>query len=231
MMDAHSSSQLKKKTEIRPIILGVVQQSSGNHVQSPWITNHRTSLVQTCTSAHTAIFLQFPRICLCAHTQGCRKLMQNGLIRWTPRLCPNTNVCLFINRISPPGSRGTTPNSEQDSQRAYNVTMWCNGHATTLSVYCWATCHCHQYKNLECWTTMVLWWRHIAQNNTPYLGLPVKCPKFLSDCNKIWTLSTDFHISPPTSTEVHISPPTSNSTAIRPVGAALIHSDRRKRGS
>ena len=41
---------------------------------------------------------------------------------------------------------------------------------------------------------MVLWRRHIAGNNTPYLGLHVKCPKLLSDCNRIWTFSTEFHV-------------------------------------
>jgi hypothetical protein len=34
------------------------------------------------------------------------------------------------------------------------------------------------------------------KKKNPYLGLPVKCPIFLSEFNQIWSLSQDCHESP-----------------------------------
>ena len=43
---------------------------------------------------------------------------------------------------------------------------------------------------------MILWRICVAGNNKTCLGLQVQCPIFLSDCNRIWTLSTDSHKGP-----------------------------------
>ena len=59
----------------------------------------------------------------------------------------------------------------------------------------WATCHCQAYRNIERCTKMVLWLIFVASNSKMYFGLHVRCVIFLSDFNRIWIRSTDFHKS------------------------------------
>ena len=71
--------------------------------------------------------------------------------------------------------------SQQDSAIWHNIVAcllnhcW-SGHTTVNSVYCWDTCHCQPYKNIECYTTMLLWQIYVASNNRMYIGLNVKGP-------------------------------------------------------
>ena len=59
-----------------------------------------------------------------------------------------------------------------------------------------ATCHCQQYKDIECYTTILLWPIYVTGNNKKNAGLHVKCPIVLYDFNQIWISSKDFHKSP-----------------------------------
>jgi hypothetical protein len=61
------------------------------------------------------------------------------------------------------------------------------------------------------------WHIYVAANNIIYSGLQAKCATFLYHFNTIWNFPTDFHQGTPFS----------NVTEIHPVGAALIHADRR----
>jgi hypothetical protein len=60
-----------------------------------------------------------------------------------------------------------------------------------------------------------LWRIYFADSNKTCLGLRVKCPIFLSNFNKIWIFTTDFHKSPRCQ----------NFMDIRPLGNALMRSD------
>jgi hypothetical protein len=48
------------------------------------------------------------------------------------------------------------------------------------------------HDNIACCTKMILWLLYVAWQQQNALRLRVKCPKFLSDFNQIWTISTDF---------------------------------------
>ena len=83
----------------------------------------------------------------------------------------------------------------------------------SLCVYCWATRHSQQYKNIKCCIRMLLWRIYIAGNNVPCLGLHVEWPIFLSDLNKIWIFLDRFSQKYPIS----------NFMETRAVGAALVY--------
>jgi hypothetical protein len=53
-----------------------------------------------------------------------------------------------------------------------------------------------QRKNIECFTTMLLWRISVAGNNRKSFGLHVKCQIFLSDFNQIWIFMTDIRLCP-----------------------------------
>jgi hypothetical protein len=82
------------------------------------------------------------------------------------------------------------------------------------------TCHCQKYKNVYCCTTILLWQISVASRNKTCLGLHVNCAIVLSSFKQIWTFSTGFPTRPQ-----HF-----NFTAVRPVGAALMHAERRSGG-
>ena len=63
-----------------------------------------------------------------------------------------------------------------------------------FSVYCLATYH-YQLYNTECCRAMLLWQTYVAGNNKMYIGVHVKCPLFLPDCNQMWFFSKGFHKS------------------------------------
>ena len=102
------------------------------------------------------------------------------------------SMCLWPGGINPLhlqwiGRTGTTKKitvvlcmkKKQDGRCTYNVTLLQWKHNNAFCVYCWATCHCQMYKNIECCTTMLLWQIHVAGNNTTYVGRHVKCPMLL----------------------------------------------------
>jgi hypothetical protein len=41
--------------------------------------------------------------------------------------------------------------------------------------------------------TAPVWWFYVAGNNIPYLGLHVKFPMFLTNCNQKWIFATGFN--------------------------------------
>jgi len=55
--------------------------------------------------------------------------------------------------------------------------------------------NCQQHKNIACCTKMFLWRIYVAGKNSPYFGLHIMFPIFLSNFNPIWTFSIDCHKS------------------------------------
>jgi hypothetical protein len=60
--------------------------------------------------------------------------------------------------------------------RKRNIVGRSRNHICNVNAYCWVTCHCQQYKSIECCATMLLWRIYFAGNNETYLGLHIKCP-------------------------------------------------------
>jgi len=95
---------------------------------------------------------------------------------------------------------------EQDRQCTYNILLWHGQVMLYLVRYPNSLITFHS-------KTALLWGFSITSNNKMYLGLHVKCLKFLPTFDQTWIFLTDFHKSSTVS----------NFMELYPVGTMLIH--------